>query len=208
MTKQTIVFFATAFLLASTLAASWWSDDRKVDQLALPLAQVPQNLHGWRSMGDMALPDATEAVLRATSYLQRGYHRNTDALELFIAYYAVQRPGESLHSPKNCLPGSGWELWDYTEVPIQTANGPVKVNRYSIRNGMTQKQVLYWYQAGDKVIAGEYGAKLDLIWRSLTTGHTAAAIVRLVADDNNEARKNAEMFASDIIPEVSRAFGK
>lgn len=208
MTKQTAGSIVIALLLSSTLAASRWSDDRKVDHLARPLSQLPLQILDWKSSGDRPLPESTEAVLRATSYVEREYRHNNRALELFVAYYAVQRPGESLHSPKNCLPGSGWELWNYSEVPIDTPGGRVIVNRYLIRHGFVQKQVLYWYQFGNRAIAGEYQAKLDMVWRAIATGHTAGAIVRLVTDDSPADRLSAEQFAAKLIPEVAHEFGR
>lgn len=208
MNKHTATCIAIALLLSSTLAASWWSEERKVDHLARPLSEIPQQVSDWQAIGDQPLPESTEAVLRATSYLQRGYRKDAHAVDLFIAYYAVQRPGESLHSPKNCLPGGGWELWDYAETPIRTSLGETIVNRYSIRHGLVQKQVLYWYQFGGRVIPGEYQAKLDMVWRAIATGHTAGAIVRLVTDDTPEDREDAAQFASVLIPEVAHSFQK
>ena len=48
-------------------------------------------------------------VLRADDTLNRIYRLRAASSYLFIAYFKTQRYGQSPHSPKNCLPGSGWE---------------------------------------------------------------------------------------------------
>ena len=41
---------------------------------------------------------------------------------LYVAYYAKQRPGVSIHSPLHCLPGTGWEAVDVSTLNM-TAEG-------------------------------------------------------------------------------------
>ena len=65
--------------------------------------------------------DFTVRVVRAldpTSYLSRTYRKGSNDADLFIAFYAQQRAGESMHSPKHCLPGSGWEIWKHDSAPV------------------------------------------------------------------------------------------
>ena len=55
-------------------------------------------------------------VLRADDYLTRQYaRRRTKPANLFVAYFQSQRAGQTPHSPKNCLPGSGW-TWSVADT--------------------------------------------------------------------------------------------
>ena len=64
-------------------------------------------------------------VLTPTSYLMRDYRKNNATAQLFVVFYALQRAGETMHSPKACLPGAGWE---FTQKGMRIVNvGPGKV---------------------------------------------------------------------------------
>ena len=129
-----------------------------------------------------ALRDDVAGVLKADDYLDRGYRADGRTINLFIAYYATQRAGESMHSPKNCLPGSGWVSVVNDTVVLRNDGdgGPQKVNRYLIEKNGERALVIYWYQAGGRVIASEYAGKVFLVWDALRTGRRDAALVRLI----------------------------
>jgi len=120
----------------------------------IPLDTFPQQLADWRLTGESKISESVAGVLRADDYINRRYRDSAyNNLDLFIAYYQVQRAGESMHSPKNCLPGSGWSpvLNDY--VIAHRLGQPVQINRYVIQKDNDRSLVLYWYQAGGRVIA-------------------------------------------------------
>ena len=67
---------------------------------------------------------------------------------LYVGYYGSQRSGELIHSPKNCLPGSGWTPLNSSVVAIDVGRGlPIEVNRYVVAHGDERSLVLYWYQS-------------------------------------------------------------
>jgi EpsI family protein len=145
--------------------------------------------------------------LLPTSYVSRNYARDHTELGLFIAYYAQQRAGESMHSPKHCLPGNGWEIWQYGSAMIPVDNQPTKINEYFIQNSGHRMVVLYWYQSKDRIIADEYLGKILLIRDTLLAGHTAGAIVRITVPDAPGVTDHALAFARDLVPEIQRCLG-
>ena len=113
------------------------------EPLAVPLDQIDSTIEGWKAAGDRILPAPTLHALSPTAYLVRTYQKDTANLDLFIAYYAQQRAGESMHSPKHCLPGAGWEIWKHDSVSIPVHGNPVQINKYSIQNsGVENAHVL------------------------------------------------------------------
>src|SRR5258708_5022946 len=104
-------FFAVFVLLGSTLGALRLADNRPPESLATPLASLPKQLSGWSTFREPQIDAASLQTLSATSYLARLYRKNNVELDFFTAYYAQQKAGENMHSPKNCLPGNGWEIW-------------------------------------------------------------------------------------------------
>ena len=118
-------FTATAVLLLGTIFLGEVTARRIPEPLAVPLDKIPAQMAGWTASSDKELPARTLQVLDATSYLSRPYQKDSQDLDLFIAFYAQQRAGESMHSPKHCLPGSGWEIWkhDSAWIPFDRRTG-------------------------------------------------------------------------------------
>jgi EpsI family protein len=201
-------FLATIGVLSATLAASALSERRKFSELALPLENLPRSLAGWDYAEDAPLPPRALKRLEATDHCSRLYVKSRVQLGLFVAYYAQQRSGESMHSPKHCLPGSGWEIWQYGSIAVPLNHGSVNVNRYSIHKGDTRAIVLYWYQSHDRILASEYLGKVWLMRDALWDGRTDGAIVRIVLPDSPEAVSEGVAFASQLIPAVQRCFSR
>jgi len=109
-------------LLSTTLAASRFVAERVSEPLARPLDQIGEQLADFAGQANPPLTEGVLGELKPTSYLSRTYRKANLAADVFVAFYAQQRAGESMHSPKHCLPGAGWEIWDYgsTDIP---ANG-------------------------------------------------------------------------------------
>jgi len=208
MKSSSWYFVATAALLGGTVAASRLSDQRKPELLAQSLNSIPRRIDGWVGVDAPPLDSNTLEVLRPTSYLDRAYRRGTDTASLFIAYYAEQRAGESMHSPKNCLPGAGWEIWDYSSSWVPVSGRNVEVNRYSIQNNTTRLVVLYWYQSRHRIVASEYLGKVLLIKDALLLGNTSGSIVRIMVSDRPESVEAGARLAAMIIPEMQRCLGQ
>jgi len=201
-------FLCTILLLSAALVAARLSERRRSDYLARPLEKIDANIAGWHAVGDAALGARVLKVLLPTSYLARTYRKKDLELGLFIAFYAQQKAGESMHSPKHCLPGNGWEIWNYDTARVPLANGTrVKVNKYSIYNSNQRLVMLYWYQSKQRIIASEYLGKILLVRDALFDGRTAASIVRITVPDVPGSTSQAIDFASHMIPEVQRCFG-
>jgi EpsI family protein len=194
-------------LLAGTLAAAKLSDRRRPQPLVHPLDTIPNVIAGWTGMSGAELPGDVQGVLKATSFLSRVYQRGGHSIELFVAFYAEQRAGESMHSPQVCLPSNGWEIGEYGSEQVPVEGKRVKINRYVVQKGLERMTVLYWYQSRSGIIANEYLGKALLIKDALLEGTAAGSIVRLTFTDRPGAIPEAVGLASQIIPEVRNCFG-
>jgi EpsI family protein len=198
---------AAFLLLAATLAASKFTAHRKSELLIQPLDGIGREIAGFTGVDNPPLSDGVLAQLRLTNYLSRTYRKADKRADLFIAFYVQQRAGESMHSPKQCLPGAGWEIWDYGSAEIPVDGRSFKVNKYSISNAGERMLVLYWYQSKGRIIASEYMGKLLLARDALMQNSTAGSIVRIIVPDQAGALEAASGFASELIPQVQRCFG-
>ena len=132
---------------------------------------------------DNAMDEDVKETLRADDYLTRDYSDSGGrTIDLFVAFFKSQRAGQTPHSPKNCLPGSGW-IWsvsDAVAVPIQDRAVPIEVNRYIVSKGDDKAAVLYWYQSRDRIVASEYRAAVFTAWDALRYNRTDTALIRVV----------------------------
>jgi len=151
--------------------------------LASPLNRFPTQIGDWQLLRENVMDEDVKETLRADDYLVRDYtdlHGNL--LNLFVASFKSQRAGQTPHSPKNCLPGSGW-IWsvsDVIPVPIPSRTVPIEVNRYIVSRGDDKAAVLYWYQSRDRVVASEYRAAAFTAWDALRYNRTDTTLIRVV----------------------------
>jgi EpsI family protein len=201
-------YLLTLLLLAATLGASVWSDRRPPAVLAAPIDSINTRIDGWTSTGNQQLGDTIIASLNATSYLSRTYRKDRSELDVFMAFYEHLRAGESMHSPKYCLPGGGWEFSDFKTVSLSSGGREAKINRAIVRKGAERQLLLYWYQSRPRVIASEYQSKFFLVWDGLVRGNQGGSIVRVMLPDRPGADQEGLAFAAQLIPEVQKCFGK
>ena len=149
-----------------------------------PLDQFSFAPSNWVMRQDVQLDKDTLDVLKADDVLSRVYQNQTDGnvASLFVAYFQTQRTGKTPHSPKNCLPGTGWVPTQSGMIDIQVPGqtDPIRVNRYVVARGSNQSLVLYWYQSRDHVIASEYAAKIYTVTDAIRYNRTDTALVRVV----------------------------
>src|SRR5579883_792430 len=194
-------------LLVVTLGVSKLTERRFADSLATPLEDISQNIAGWSLLKAETLDERTLDILRPTSYLARVYQKNGKQLDLFIAYYAAQRAGENMHSPKNCLPGSGWDISRQGSTTIDVQGQPTRINAYAIQRVTDHALVLYWYQSKERILASEFMGKIMLVRDSIVHGHTAGLIARITVPDNPGDTVEAKVFASRLAAELQHCFG-
>ncbi len=179
MTRR--LFILTALLL-STLGVRMWLAAAPIIPPRQGLANFPRQLGPWELAGEGSISEPSEVVLAADDYILRTY-RNAQgqSADLFIAYYQVQNAGESMHSPKNCMPGAGWEPVETGRVQlgVDGTGRPWWVNRLVIEKDQERVLMLYWYQVQGRVIASEYWEKIYLVWDALRSHRRDGAIVRV-----------------------------
>ena len=207
MKKPSNRFLGTVLLLGSTLAVVRTSEYRAPQDLIHPLERIPYLIHNWVGTSNPPLRQGMLEVLKPSSYLSRTYQRGSEVINLFVSYYSEQRAGESMHSPKNCLPGNGWQVWESGEVTVTVRRKATRINKYMVQKGSEKMLVLYWYQTPRRVIASEYLGKACLVWDSIARGHTAGSLVRLALPDSDSALAEGMSFAEAVIAEMQVCLG-
>jgi len=210
---KSIRFWVVFLLLAGTglLLESRGDSERHI--ATTPLSQFPEAIGGWAGV-DQPIDAETLQVLGQGDFLSRVYSLNsqTPPIGLFIAYFASQRTGSSIHSPKHCLPGAGWTFESSKYVDLKDENGtPHRVGEYVIAQGDNRDFVIYWYQAHGRSLANEYKAALYFTADAIRLNRTDGALVRVIAPFDpsagngvSSAKARAEAFVAQLWPMLPR----
>jgi EpsI family protein len=182
-------------------------DRQKELPLAAPLSTLPVEVAGYQGM-ELPISEEEQRVAGMSTYSFRAYRKDsTEGFSVYVGYYDHQTQGKTIHSPKNCLPGSGWEALQQTERTVATPKGPETVNRYLLQNGKERALVFYWYQGRGRVAANEYRVKWELLRDAAISGRSEEALVRIVVRlrpdmSETQAEALATRVAAELIPSV------
>ena len=189
---------ATSYMLPQRVEArpqrSWFVD-------------FPTTLDGWK--GRQGKIEAMYLdVLQVDDYLMEDFTNGTDFVNLYAAYYASQRQGESVHSPRSCIPGGGWRMTSFGQVTVPTGSGEgLPVNRAIIELGDQRQLVYYWFKQRERFLTNEYSVKWYIFTDALTRQRTDGALVRLVTplhpgEDAAAADARLQSFATTVQREM------
>lgn len=173
----------------------------------IPIQQFPSVVGEWQGRVIHIQDDVLE-ILGAGEFASRIFARRPDEppVDFFLAYFASQRTGDTLHSPQNCLPGAGWSPMEKSRMPLEIEPGKtIHVNRFIIGKGLERQLVLYWYQAHGRVVASEYAAKAYLVADAIRLNRTDGALIRLISamgphEEPASAEKRLVEFAKQLGP--------
>lgn len=172
------------------------------------LKGAPTQIQRWKMVQESELDSEVQALLKADDTLNRLYAEpgNPHWASLYIAYFKTQRTGVSPHSPKVCLPGSGWvpSESERIQVSVPGESKPLNVNRYIVSKGEERSTVLYWYQSAHRSIASEYAAKVYTVLDSVRYRRSDTSLVRVVvphtSSNDTQAEATALRFIRDSYP--------
>ncbi len=205
MTPILRVSISSALLLVTLLVLQFRSSGEAVP-IRKSLDLFPVEFGQWQGRQDTALEPQVINQLKVNDYLVRRYvDKAGRGLWLYIAYWTTQRKGADFHSPKNCLPGAGWEPIGATRITIDlpVPHAPITVNRYLIQKDRSMQVVVYWYQTHGRVIAGEVGAKIEMVRSAITQNRTDGALVRVssvVAGSPQETTERLIEYVQSVYP--------
>ncbi|HEY0969917.1 MAG TPA: EpsI family protein [Gemmatimonadales bacterium] len=177
--------------------------------LQAPLSTLPSPVPGYTHK-DIVISEDEARVAGMTSYVNRVFMKgDQEVYGLYVGFYDSQSQGKTVHSPKNCLPGGGWEAMESGTRTIATPAGEATVNRYVISDQRNMAVVYYWYQGRGRVANNEYLVKWDLLRDAALHRRTDEALVRLVIPISGtmspaQADALAESAATRLIPTLDR----
>ncbi len=209
-----------ALVIAVAMLLSTWGSLQMLSRgetpvFKKPFAEFPLTIADRWHGKELGMDKSVLEVLNLTDYMMRMYVPLTTnpssqtavkPTYLYVGFYQSQRTGATYHSPKNCLPGAGWQFVQAEQVPVTVSEGrSVTVNQVLIEKGLEKQVILYWYQDRGRVVASEYWAKAYLIWDAMTKNRTDGALVRIslpVTKSIQETYQEGVTFMRDVWPSL------
>ncbi|HRI39461.1 MAG TPA: EpsI family protein, partial [Nitrospira sp.] len=226
-------FVVAIAMLACVLTLDWSLSHGEVVPTKQAFSSFPLQIADRWSGKELALENEVLKVLRLSDYMMRVYLPHSLSIRdvrqslptpssrpggvqvettsptlstpvwLYVGYYGSQRTGATYHSPKNCLPGAGWQFVESNEVAVSVYGSQITINQVTIQKGLDKQVILYWYHDRGRVIASEYWAKAYLLWDAATENRTDGALVRIsvpVTTTVEAAQAHALLFLQDSWP--------
>ncbi|MBU1978481.1 MAG: VPLPA-CTERM-specific exosortase XrtD [Gammaproteobacteria bacterium] len=206
-------YFSAAVIVAVAVAGLFTMPEKR-DEVKIQRKEFsgfPMVLGDWRGETNR-LDRIVIDKLELDDYFIANYANNQQqVVNLYFAYYASQSKGASIHSPRACMPGGGWEMKSLTQRVVdgvQTASLPLQVNRAEIQMDDNKQLVYYWFQMHGRSITNEYLLKWFVFWDALTLNRTDATLVRITSplrpgEDFADADSRLVDFVKTLNPSIS-----
>ncbi len=149
---------ALAALLATLLGVSVWmprwsapgaGDFTGPIRFLGPTAKLPFEIDGWRLGAALPVDRDYLGTLRFHQYANRPYRLDGVTVELFVGYADRRDRTKSLLSPKNAIPGRGWEVDDRSLTSLDSSDR--RLTRVEARSGLQRILTYHWYEGTDSV---------------------------------------------------------
>lgn len=202
-------FVIAAVLLGGTALLLQARSGSEIIAPRAPLSSFPHTFGDWTGV-DIPMAQDVLDVLGPGDFLLRNYRDSAQpiGMGLFIAYFPSQRAGDTIHSPKNCLPGAGWAPIRADRITINIpGHEPFPANRYLIAKGQERQLVLYWYWAHGRAVASEYAAKFYLVTDSMRMHRSDGSLIRVTTglapnQDIETVQQEMISFAGNVISRI------
>lgn len=209
------ILVAVCLILVLQAGASRMLNIQERDSPIPGLHQLPMQLGNWNAIGEGSLESAVTEYLKPDEYILRDYVAKNGAapISLFAAYFKSLQNTYGPHSPRVCLPGSGWlersSSIESVQVPGRATGIPV--NEYVMEKAGDRILVLYWYQNDRNIWAEEFQAKLRLLPDLIRYKRSDASLIRLVTpiQGTSAGKELADCteFTRLLFPELVERFG-
>lgn len=177
----TPAWIGSGLLVAATILPSLLETPIQMAQSREEFTTFPLELGPWHGQSEI-MEKKYQQVLKLDDYFLANYTDRVsgDVVNYYVAYYASQSKGRSIHSPRSCLPGGGWVVTNLSKKVLPIGKkGEAEVARVLIQQGDVKQLIYFWTQQRGRVLNNEFVIKWYLFWDGLTQHRTDGSLVRL-----------------------------
>lgn len=173
---------------------------------AQPFGEFPMVQGEWRMITEERFSQNVLEVLKATDYLSRQYlGSDGDWVGLYVGYHSGGAESGVIHSPRHCLPGSGWSVESDGRIRLRIGEAEISAVKAIYSKGGRRSYFLYWFQVGRRMVTNEYALKLAEIGGALFENRRDSAFIRVsvpIEGDEEEALAVAKDFLEEFFPVI------
>ncbi len=159
----------------------------------------PVQLDGWSGSRD-SIPAYALDILNPIDIFSATYtDREGNQVHLLFDFFA--REGGP-HSPRNCLPGSGWSILEAQSRTIQLETRSIAVHRLQVEKAESDYVMDFWYITPLGETANDFVFKFHELVSSLAFLPRHVAFVRIITAKNTESLAALDRFEQLFIPEI------
>jgi EpsI family protein len=139
-----------------------------------------------------------------TDYLSRRYvAEDGTAVDMYLSFFDGQPESGRIHSPKHCMPGSGWFEMSSEHTTLELGGETVKLVRAVYAMGEQRELIYYWFDMRGKTMSDEYSLKLAEITGSIFHNRRDQSFIRISRRPRNvEAANERVMDFLRILPVI------
>lgn len=167
-----------------------------------PFESFPMQVGEWSGEKEEIAPEVI-ALLNPQEIISATY-TNPDGqqVHLLFDFFSADGAFGGPHSPRNCLPGSGWTIEEVVEVPLKTESRNIPAGRFQLRYDDSRMVMDFWYITHYGETSNDYVFKLYELLSALTFKSRDVAFVRFVTDNNPKSLSALEDFKQTVLPEL------
>jgi EpsI family protein len=174
--------------------------------LKRPFSEFPATIKGWQMIHQSDFSEDVLNVLRPTDYLNRQYSTpDGRVVNLYLGFHSGGNESGGIHSPKHCLPGSGWYEFYTSKASIEVGTKKINLVRAIYQQGDMKELFLYWFQIRQETLSDEYALKFAEIKNSITRDRRDSTFIRVSVPFDSDVKNATALgiqFIRDIYPVI------
>ncbi len=175
---------------------------RPQDPVNISFDSFPLLKGEWIGERDSLAPAVVELLNPDQIFSATYTNKDEIKIQLFFDYFSSKNIKGAVHSPRNCLPGSGWVITSSSKRNIEFDSRVIAANRFYLRLKDSKEVMDYWYITRYGETASDYVLKAYTMVSAVTFRPTDVAFIRIVCKQDPESLESLEQFEKAFINEI------
>ncbi|HKK21612.1 MAG TPA: EpsI family protein [candidate division Zixibacteria bacterium] len=175
---------------------------RPASQTAGNFENFPLKIGDWTGQKQM-IDQQTMEILNPKEIFAASY-TNPQGLKIQVLFdfFSAEAAFGGPHSPRNCLPGSGWVISGSSENKINLNGRAIPAGRFDLRLNKSRQVMDFWYVTYYGETSNDYVFKLYQMLSSLTFRPRDVAFVRFVTVQDPAHQEALKQFETTCTQEI------
>ncbi|RKX21645.1 MAG: EpsI family protein [Candidatus Zixiibacteriota bacterium] len=203
MDKKSFIIYLIIILVTFSTAVAFrlYQPISKAD---VDFSNFPLQKEGWEGESKIVAQYALD-ILKPKEIFS-GSYQNKQGIQvnLLFDFFVTEGTFGGPHSPRNCLPGSGWVLEESEKRTITVNGRSFEINRIKLSQNNEHQVMDFWYVTNYGETSNDYIFKLHSMMASLTFQPCEVAFIRFITADTPLHREALNKFEDIFMEDIYR----